>query len=781
MLFRKPFAAPLLIAALLTLGAGGRAPLPPTPIAEAASSPPRAELSPEEWAVIRDQLPTLESPASPDIATQVISTHLAKLSIGTNGDAFGLGVAIYGDTAVIGAPFVEGEDAINVGAAYVFERNQGGPNAWGLVATLVPSDGAQEDYFGRGLAVYSDTIVIGSETADVGTRADAGAAYVYERDAGGPNAWGEVAKLTASDGAAGDYFGRAVSISGDTLVIGAWGDENFVGSAYVFYRDQGGSGAWGQVTRILASDSSPILYFGRDVAISGDTIVVGAWADDDFGISSGSAYLFDRHQGGPDNWGEVKKILASDGQQGDEFGRSVAISGGTVVVGAEKHDMEIGAVYVYERDSGGINNWGETHQLAPSDGLIQDRFGHEVAISGDVVAAGSAMIDTGTLTNTGSVYVYGRDYGGTDYWGEVAKFIADDAASEDQLGLVVDVSGDTVVGGAWGDDFDVNLEQGSAYLFSASALSLGQSVSNPTPRPGELISYTIGLTNLSPFTSTNVTLLDVLPIGLTFAGPITVDPPDAGAIGPLPTLVSGVTLAPGQLLTVTLPVAINLDVAHGTSITHTVTATSTEITTPTQASLVVVVSTAPPDAVDDAFSTVEDTPAVIAPLANDSGPSGALSLSAVGTPAHGSAGISGTQIVYTPALNFYGADVFTYTASDGSQTDTATVTFDVTPVNDSPQAVDDYVTTPESQQAVINVLSNDPDAEDDSLGIVEVSPPLVGSVNFTNVVIVYVPPPDFVGLVTFTYTVSDGELSDTATVTVAVTGLLKMYLPVLTQ
>jgi len=158
-----------------------------------------------------------------------------------------------------------------------------------------------------------------------------------------------------------------------------------------------------------------------------------------------------------------------------------------------------------------------------------------------------------------------------------------------------------------------------------------------------------------------------------------------------------------------------------------------------------------------------------------------LSLSAVGTPAQGSAVISGTQIVYTPALNFYGADVFTYTVSDGSQTDTATVTFDVTPVNDSPQAVDDYVTTPESQQAVINVLSNDPDAEDDSLGIVEVSPPLVGSVNFTNVVIVYVPPPDFVGLVTFTYTVSDGELSDTATVTVAVTGSLKMYLPVLTQ
>ncbi len=560
--------------------------------AEAAPNPSRAEPSPEEWAALRAQRPATESPASLSPLTQVISTHLAKLTQGTNGDAFGLGVAIYSDTLVIGAPFVEGDNAINVGAAYVFERDKGGPNAWGLMATLVPSDGAQEDYFGRGLAIYADTIVIGSETADVNSRVDAGAAYVYERNQGGLHAWGQVAKLTASDGAAGDYFGRAVSLSGDVIVAGAWGDENFVGSAYVFHRNQGGPGAWEQVKKIQASDSSPILYFGRDVAVSGDTIVAGAWADDDFGISSGSAYIFDRDQGGPDNWGQVKKILASDGEQGDEFGRSVAISGDTVAVGAEKHDQEIGAAYVYERDVGGTNNWGETHQLTPSDGMIQDRFGHEVAISGDVVAVGSAMIDTETLTNTGSVYTYGRNYGGVGTWGEVAKFIADDAASDDQLGLVVDVSGDTVVGGAWGDDFDANLEQGSAYLFSVSALSLGQSVSNPTPEPGELISYTISLTNLSPLTATNATLTDALPTSLTFVGPITLDPPGAGTIGSLPTLVSGVTLFPGQSVTVTLPVSVNSDVTHGMPITHTVTATSSEVTTPTQASLVVVVFTA---------------------------------------------------------------------------------------------------------------------------------------------------------------------------------------------
>jgi uncharacterized repeat protein (TIGR01451 family) len=579
-----------LTAALFSWGVFGSQPTA-HPV-EAAPNRPRAEPSPEERAAFRAQQPATEPPASLSPLAQVISTHLAKLTQGAHGDAFGLGVAIYSDTLVIGAPFVEGDNAANVGAAYVFERDKGGPNAWGLMATLVPSDGAQEDYFGRGLAIYADTIVVGSETADVNSRVDAGAAYVYERNQGGLHAWGQVAKLTASDGAPGDYFGRAVSISGDTIVAGAWGDENFVGSAYVFQRNTGGPGAWEQVKKIQASDSSPILYFGRDVAVSGDTIVAGAWADDDFGISSGSAYIFDRDQGGTDNWGEVKKILASDGSSGDEFGRSVAISGDRVVVGAEKHNLEIGAVYVFERDAGGPNAWGETRQLVPSDGLTLDRFGHEVAVSGDVVAVGSALVDSGLLTNTGSVYVYGRNYGGVEAWGEFAKFIADDAAAEDQLGLAVDVSGGTVVGGAWGDDFDASLEQGSAYLFSVSALSLGQLVSNPTPEPGELISYTISLTNLSPLTATNATLTDLLPASLTFVGPITLDPPGAGTIGPLPTLVSGVTLLPGQSVTVTLPVSVNSDVTHGTPITHTVTATSAEVTTPAQASLVVVVFTA---------------------------------------------------------------------------------------------------------------------------------------------------------------------------------------------
>jgi hypothetical protein len=180
-----------------------------------------------------------------------------------------------------------------------------------------------------------------------------GAAYAFERDQGGAGNWGEVKKLTASDAQDGDWFGGSVAVSGDTAVVGAIYEDGAGvdrGAAYVFERDQGGAGNWGEVKKLTASDAQDDDWFGWSVAVSKDTAVVGAYEEDGAGSDRGAAYLFERDQGGAGNWGEVKKLTASDAQDYDNAGFSVAISANTAVMGALYEDgagFDRGAAYVF--------------------------------------------------------------------------------------------------------------------------------------------------------------------------------------------------------------------------------------------------------------------------------------------------------------------------------------------------------------------------------------------------------------------------------------------------
>ena len=147
----------------------------------------------------------------------------------------------------------------------------------------------------------------------------------------------EIKKITASDAQANDSFGVSVAASGDTLVVGAVGADgagDHAGAVYVFQRDQGGVGTWGEVTKLTASDAEAFDSVGISVAFSGVTAVLGASDEDAGGNEAGAAYVFERDEGGADNWGELKKLTASDPQAGDRFGLSVAITCGTVAVGA---------------------------------------------------------------------------------------------------------------------------------------------------------------------------------------------------------------------------------------------------------------------------------------------------------------------------------------------------------------------------------------------------------------------------------------------------------------
>lgn len=392
----------------------------------------------------------------------IVETKLTA-SDATYDDLYGISVAVNGDTVVVGA-FLE--NAINSmhDAAYIYERNQGGQDHWGEVAKLLAHDGAVDDYFGNSVAIDGDLVVVGAYGEDdLGN--NSGAAYVYERDRGGENNWGEVIKLTASDSAEDDEFGFSVSISGDTIVVGAireGGSGSNCGAAYIYERNQGGPDNWGEVTKLTATDAQDNDYFGNSVAINLDTIIIGAFKEDGIGSFRGAAYIFDRNQGGSGNWGEVTKLMASDAENDDKFGLSVAIDGDAVVVGSLGEDglgSDRGAAYIYLRNQGGMDQWGEVKKLTASDSGDYDEYGRSVAINGDRIGVGANFEGIG-----GSAYLYDNNHGGVNNWGEVTKLTASDSEDYDWFGFSIALYKNIVVVGAPfedGDDFDC----GAAYVF----------------------------------------------------------------------------------------------------------------------------------------------------------------------------------------------------------------------------------------------------------------------------------------------------------------------------
>ena len=325
-------------------------------------------------------------------------------------------------------------------------------------AKLVASDGAGGDEFGYSVSVSGDVAVVGA-CLDDDNGSDSGSAYVYRWNG---TSWAqEPNKLVASDGAWGDRFGWSVSVSGNVVVVGAYDDDDngsYSGSAYVF-RWNGTS--WAQEpNKLLPSDGAGGDRFGWSVSVSGDVAVVGAYGDDDNGTDTGSAYVF-RWNG--TSWVQEAKLLASDGAEFDDFGRSVSVSGDVAVVGApyaDENGSDSGSAYIFARNQGGPDNWGQVTELLPSDGAADDYFGWSVSLSGDVALVGAYM-DDDKGSESGSAYVF--RWNGTS-WVEQPKLLASDGAADDEFGLSVSVSGNVAVVGAYYDD-DKGTDSGSAYVF----------------------------------------------------------------------------------------------------------------------------------------------------------------------------------------------------------------------------------------------------------------------------------------------------------------------------
>ena len=359
---------------------------------------------------------------------------------------FGCSVAISGETVVVGA---SGEDD-NQGAAYVFVRSG---TTWSQQQKLTASDGGWLDEFGSAVAIGNDTVLVGAP-GDIWNlfSGPKGSVYVFVR-AG--TTWSQLQKLTTSDGAYGDHFGCSVAISGETSVLGASGDDSERGSAYVFMRS---GTTWSEQQKLTASDGAAGDLFGSSVAINGDTVAVGARNDDSgSNMDQGSAYVFARSG---TSWSQQKKVSANDGVAGDAFGSAVAISDDAVFVGAQADDISASGV-----DQGSVYmcaTWGQHQKLSANDGAAGDNFGNSVAISGGMAVVGAVHDDIGSNVNQGSAYVFVRTASG---WYLQQKLTASDGAAGDLFGGSVGISGDTVVVGASFDDIGKNADQGSAYVF----------------------------------------------------------------------------------------------------------------------------------------------------------------------------------------------------------------------------------------------------------------------------------------------------------------------------
>ncbi|MBA3534500.1 MAG: FG-GAP repeat protein [Ardenticatenales bacterium] len=337
---------------------------------------------------------------------------------------------------------------------------------------IFPGDGASADNFGWSMALSGDTLVIGAPGDEPsGLDPDAGSVYIFERNQGGTNRWGQVKKLFASDANTGALFGYSLALSADTLVVGAPKDDAPAvdsGSAYVFERNGGGENNWGETKKLVASDGAFDDQFGRDVAVSNSTIVVGAWLDGDEGTNFGSAYIYERDEGGAANWGEATRITPADASIGDHFGWIVGISLNTIVVSAIGDDdggNSSGAIYLFDRSGEDRNSWVEVKKLRASDKAAGDQFGYSVDISSDTIVVG-AVGDDDKGINAGAVYFFGRHEGGANAWGQIIKRTAFDGAADNVFGGSVALSRDTVIVGSPASESSAGqVNSGAAYLF----------------------------------------------------------------------------------------------------------------------------------------------------------------------------------------------------------------------------------------------------------------------------------------------------------------------------
>lgn len=370
---------------------------------------------------------------------------------GAVGDNFGYALAVSGTNVLIGAYVrtVDGREA--QGVVYAFTQAQDG--AWTQTQVLVADDGDAFGQFGESIAIDGSTALIGANGSRIGAQRFQGAVYVFEQHDGH---WQQTAKLVAADGAGYDNFGWSVALHGTRALIGApYADvagHTDQGAAYVF--DYDGT-AWTQTRKLSAADGAADDGFGRAVALSAGSALVGA-AQAGIGAQAmqGAVYAY---RTTADGWSQAQKLVAADGAATDNFGQAIALSGNDAFIGAPLAR----AVYVFADDG---TTWSQAQKLvADDDGTASSGyFGYALAAHGNGAVVGAFDATIGENTFQGAAYVFGRSAG---HWSQTAKLSASDGAAYDNLGIGVGMSATSVVAGAYYAAVDGRAAQGAAYVY----------------------------------------------------------------------------------------------------------------------------------------------------------------------------------------------------------------------------------------------------------------------------------------------------------------------------
>ena len=331
-------------------------------------------------------------------------------------------------------------------------------NAQSIQETILTASG-DGFWYGHAVSISGDYIVIG-DPIDAAQGSSGGAAYIIKRQSDG--SWNEIAKLLTHDGVSGDLFGFSVDIEGSRAVVGAFGDDDagqLTGSVYIFEEQPGGT--WEQVAKLTASDMDEQEVFGSAVSLEGNRLLVGAPGNGVFSSSPGSAYVFERQANG--EWVEREKLIAEDGVDDDSFGSRLSLSGSFALVGANSNDAldyNSGAAYMFKEQADG--SWAFHQKLLASDGGDFDHFGQDVSLDGDYAAIGSNILNESPTLSSGRVYFFERQ--ADDSWIETTSIISDDIEINDAFGLRLDLEGDQLLVGSQGNA-DAGPNTGSAYLF----------------------------------------------------------------------------------------------------------------------------------------------------------------------------------------------------------------------------------------------------------------------------------------------------------------------------
>lgn len=455
---------------------------------------------------------------------------------GGTGDQTGLRVALFGDTAVLGAPRAAEQGQIDRGAVYVFQRTG---SAWSQVVRLLASDGAASSGFGDAIALEGDTLIVGAPTHDIGADADAGQVYVFQRTAG---VWSQVAILSAVGAASDDRYGSSVALSGGLLLVGAplQEDAGSPTNAGVVHVYTGAAATWALQGALSAQMPESDARFGGALLLNSTRAIVGAPGNASGASGRGAARVYTR---AGNTLTATQTLTASDGAADENFGSSFAIAGTRLVIGAPFRHAGEGGAYVFEDGGAGF---AQTAVLAADDGGFSDRIGDAVVIDGSEILLGASLdqvannvgqgsikrfvqqagnwtangqLDLGTgvafllygtavaleqgtalvgahLDDTvagsdaGSVYVYRRGVSG---WEFDTRLLATDAFSEDRFGIAVQLQSDLAYVGSYFNVVVGMINRGAVYVFSRGAGGWSQIEKLVTPggSPNEFLGFSL--------------------------------------------------------------------------------------------------------------------------------------------------------------------------------------------------------------------------------------------------------------------------------------------------